>query len=413
MKASKKNLLTLSIFSLYPLYSIPWIVRSILSGKRFGFFMLSLFMGVLAYLLIPYNTMDLTRYYSDFNIIQFFSLIEVIEKGGSHLFINILMWLLSSIGLPKEAMTLLIVSFAYYFHFLVLFYIIKDYPLAFRSIKNKLFILIFAFILLNEISFIGAASGLRNELAFSLSLLGVYFVFSRKKHIKGILILLFASFVHASAAILIVFILLSRIKKLHHIYRFLFLFSIFIIITGLSTFIFFSTMDILKPLLISMDMYHQAYFSRDGKWGAGFWSSFNFKTYVLEKYIKPLPFYVSAAYLVVVRSSAPDYRRLLYLLFFLISVISISRTLFDRYNYYTVHLFIIMIMLEYREQPFTRFKKIFLVLFISSLLIVDIANLYKFRDMYAPSWKKTLYVPLPILLLENVEPSEYIVRKGN
>lgn len=166
----------------------------------------------------------------------------------------------------------------------------------------------------------------------------------------------------------------------------------------------------MKPYLISIGAYRHAYFSSDGVWGAGFWSSFNFKTFVFEKYIKPLPFYMSAIYLVLVRSSASDYRRYFYLLFFTVSLVSISRTLFDRYAYFTTLLFIVVMMIEYRVKPLTLIKKIFLVGFVVSLLAMDIAGIYKYRAIYFISWEKVLYTPVPLLLLETVEVDEYIKR---
>lgn len=413
MKLKTRNSLTLVLFSLYPLYSFPGILRSIIAREKFGFFLLSLFMGLSGYLLVPYTSMDLTRYYFDFNTIKTLSLGEVINNSSSHLGINVVMWGLSSLGLPKEAMPLIFVTLSYYLRIIILLYILDDYKSAKHAFTGKLFVLVFAFILFDEIRFIGAASGLRNELAFAISLLGLYFLFSRKKTVKGYSFLFLATFMHSSTVIFVIFAFIAKRNIYNKLFRILFIFSLIIIITGTSDIVFYSLMDLMKPYLIAIDAYHPAYFSRDGRWGAAFWSSFNFKTFVLEKYIKPLPFYVAGIYLLVVyKTIIPEYRRFLYLLFITIAVVSVSRTLFDRYNYFATLLFIIMLIIEYRLHPFTLFKKVFLVIFIISLLAVNIANTYKYRDIFSPSWFKMLYLPMPLLLKKSVEPDEYIIRHG-
>jgi hypothetical protein len=412
-KTINKGLIIVSFF-IYPLYTIPFLIKHILLGEKWSYFLFSFFLGVLAYLLIPYDTWDITRHYLDFIEIKEMSFQEVFSLGGSHLFLNIIMWHVNAIGLPKETVPLLFTAITYSIHSTILLYIYNDYSSKHRGISKQTYFLLFSFVLFNVIRFSWLADGLRNPSAFSVSLLGIYFILSKGKTIKGVLTLFIATFIHPSSALIILIVFITKGKISNLLLRILFVISLILIVTNFSEIAFYSIVDKIRPFLVYMGIADQSYFSSEGHWGAGFWSSFNFKTYVLEKFIKPMPFYIAGIYLLVVKNSVvPKYRRFIYLLFFIISVISISRTLFDRYVYFAILFFITMLMIEYRIQPFNRFKKIFLIFFISSLLLADLANIYKYRDTWIPSWHKIIYLPMPILLLENIEPDEYIIRHAN
>lgn len=410
MKTSKYNLLTLSIFLISPGLSLLGAFRSMLRGERFGYFLLSIFFGLLGYLMIPYDTMDITRHYADYKLIAQMSLSEVLTKDPARMFLYLLMWGVRNIGLPKEIIPFLFVSVTYYLPFSIILYILKDYPRKKKSLTTVSFIIIFSFIILNELRFVAIASGLRNNLAFSMSLLSIYLILSRKQKGLGVFLMVLSCIIHPSTILIAIVFMVSRVKQLHKPARFLFFIGIIIIITDASSFLFFSVMDYLKPLLIMLDAFHPSYFSRNGSWGGGFWETANFKTILLEKYIKPMPIYIAAIYLILVRSSVPDFRRLLYLLFFLVSIISISRTLFDRYAYFITLLFIVVMMIEYRLKEINRIRKVFIFVFMISLIAMDSAGLYKYRDIYSISWKKVLYTPVPFLLMESVEPEEYLIR---
>ena len=100
------------------------------------------------------------------------------------------------------------------------------------------------------------------------------------------------------------------------------------------------------------------------------------------------------------------------MLYVFIAIISVSRTMLDRYSYFFAILFILVLTSEYSTKPFTQAKKVFISLFFIAIILGDIAGMYKYRDIFFPSWSKTFYLPAPVLFLESVEPNEYIRRHG-
>ena len=56
---------------LYPIYFLPYLIRSIIKNELFGYILLAFFLGILAYLMIPYDTMDIVRYYDKFEIFKY------------------------------------------------------------------------------------------------------------------------------------------------------------------------------------------------------------------------------------------------------------------------------------------------------------------------------------------------------
>jgi hypothetical protein len=189
--------------------------------------------------------------------------------------------------------------------------------------------------------------------------------------------------------------------------------SIFVLITGISTNIFFYVIGKLEPFLREHGLYFHAYMDPDSKWGANFYAGKNIKTIILEKYIKPAPFFLSALYLYKVKKSVlPKMQNFLYVLFIFIAMVSVSRTMLDRFSYFYVLIFIYYLLAEIAIKDLSKFKKIFISVFITSLLLMDFGGLIKYRDVVIKSWAQFFWKPAPMLFLESTEPYEYIKRES-
>ena len=177
---------------------------------------------------------------------------------------------------------------------------------------------------------------------------------------------------------------------------------------------FYLFIGYLAPFLKSQGLYFHAYFDPDGKWGSSFWETRNLKTIIYEKYLKPMPFYLFGFYLMFFKRNEFKYIiKFLYLLFIFIAVVSISRTLFDRYAYFFVLLFTIFYLQEIYFTKISKYKKYFLILIIFSFFSLNIGGFVKYRNIFvSKNWIQSFYIPAPFMMLEDIQKQDYIKRKS-
>lgn len=404
-------------FLLYPVYTLPWIIKYMLKNEKLGYIMFSLFMGFLAYLFIPYNTMDITRHYESFKIISELSFYEIGNHGSPLSYITyVYMWILNQLHLPKEFLPFSFVFFSYYLLLLVIMDISNNYKKSLtlkKWLPRKRHHYLFLFIFLNNFRFFYTASGLRNTFAISLFIYSVYRIYTQEKKIFPSFLIIFSIFIHISILPIALILIIVNFLKKKNISKLFFITGAIIIFLGLSVIIFYALIDLFEPFLKANGLYFRAYMDRDGAWGGGFFKERNIKTIIYEKYIKPFPYYLSLIYLIVVKNSKEQkYLKLLYVISFFISLISISMAMFDRYIYMFSYIFMIFLMFEYKEKYITSFKKLFISLYIVALLMIDVFAIYKYRDIYIRSWGDTFYTPMIFKILDSVEPHQYIERNG-
>jgi len=391
-----------------------------LKNEYFGYILFSGLMGLLAYLMIPYDTFDLIRHYSDFNSMRGidFHEILIVDSREKHYVFNVFLWIINILNLPKELVPFL-VTFLKYFLYFVSFkytysYFSKTGKNSTNSAPKKYIFALFLFFLFNELRFIDDASGLRNSLAFALFILSIVLYSVKKKILFPILLTSLAIGIHFSIIPLALTFIFASVIKLGKVGKFLFIISLIMLVTGTTEKLFTIIMGALEPFLRSLGLYFHAYMDIDGVWGAAFYDDKNIKTIILNKVIKPLPFYLAGIYLLLNKQMAWKLlQNYLFILFIFIAIISISRTMLDRYSYFFAILFILVLTSEYCTKPLTQVKKIFLFIFFTVIILGDLAGIYKYRDLFIPSWSKVFYIPAPVLLLESVETNEYIHRHGH
>ncbi len=418
-KSNNKILIFLGSL-LYPLYTLPLVVSFMLRNKRFGYFLFSFFMGYLAYLMIPYEGFDITRHYAAFNALSTYNFSEInnydggIFKYGFYVYC----WGVAKLGLPKEFVPFSIIFTVYYLYFLTLKKILDFTPIRDNNTSNKISLkmltLLGVFLIFNEIRFVDATSGLRNMLAFSIFIYAFFDLLYKKKRFKFLFLSILASFIHISVIIPILIYLITQIIRTLKINRWLLIFGYILLITGMTAILFRLLIESLEPFLRANGLYFHSYMDPDGEWGPGFYADKNIKTVILEKILKPLPLYIAGIYFIFVKDYVrKDLARFLLAFFVFIVLVSVSRTLLDRYNILFVSLFIYFFIIELQYKPLTLMKKIFILCFIGSLLLFDVGGIYKYRDIYWRSWNKIIYKPVPISLMDSVEPNEYIIRHSN
>ena len=397
--------------SLYPLYTLPWVIKYMLKNDNLGYILFSFFMGLLAYTMIPYDTMDITRHYEAFEDISKVNISEVFDYGRVFDYsFNLYMWTIHYIGLPKEFVPFSFIFIQIMFYFLSLKIVIhysfsnREVPLWFMGLS--------LFLILNEIRFIGAASGLRNGLAFSIFIYAQIEYFFAHKRLKFFLLSLLSMLMHMSVIPIFFLTLIATVFRLKTIGKFLFFLSLILLMSGQGSKIFYAIIHILEPFLRSVGLYFHAYMDPDGAWGTNFYADQNMKTIILEKLIKPLPFYLAGIYLLWVKDFKNIYiQNYLYYAYIFIALVSASRTMLDRYSYYFVLFFILFFLSEISSKGVSKLKKIFIAIFISSLLLMDAGGLAKYRDIII-YWKSFFYTPAPFLFLQDIEPKDYIHRES-
>lgn len=413
----KSNILLFLGSLIYPIYFFPFMISSILKSERIGYLLFSFCLACLAYTMIPYDTMDITRYYEIFNEFQQAEFAEIFEYGRNvDLIFFIYSWLLLNIGFTKEFIPFSTTFIAYSLIFSSFFYITHFYYYNSQKKNNSLiFLNMLGFILLfSQIRFMDAASGLRNALAISIFVYAFskWFI-SEKKLVLFTLFSIVAILVHASILIVIITLFLSYFISNRSILKFTLVISYLLLITGITEIIFYSGISILEPLLREYNLYYPSYFDPDGVWGAGYFEDANLNTIIFEKYIKPFPLYIAGLYFIIEKNFIHKvFSNFLISFFILIACVSISRTLFDRLGSIFVILFIFFLMIELSCKKLSLLKQIFLLFFISSLMIMNIGSVYKYRDVYIKSWTKMFVIPMPALFLDSIEPDQYIIRNS-
>lgn len=403
----EKPLIIFATF-LYPLFTLPWIIKYMIKNYYIGYILFALVMAYLAFLTIPYDTWDITRHFNRFEEISTLSIDDLLNYRVFLLILNFYMWIVANLGLPKEFIPFSITFVTYMLYFITLKKIVD-----FKKNQNKYiyFIIIALLLITNEIRFFGVASGLRNDLAYAIFIYAlVDFILFRKK-VKFYILSIFAIMIHISVLPLFIFFLLSKYIRLGKILKIVMVISFFIMISGLSEVVFYKIMELLKPFLQSIGLYFHAYMDPEGHWGSGFWVTRNFKTILFERYIKPLPFYIIGVYLIFNNKTLINKRitTYIYLLFIFVCIISISRTLFDRYNYFFVLLFIFVYLISINIDKLNKF---FISLLIIAMVLVDMGSIVKYRDIYLKSWAKALYIPLPVNMTNVINKKDYIHRKS-
>jgi len=401
---------------LYPLYTLPWIFKSMIKNEYFGYFLFSLFMALLAYLWIPYELYDLVRHYERFDEVANLPFKQIYNTADLRFFFDVYMWCIASLGLPKEFVPFSTIFITYFLLFSSLKKIVDcqfKYSSFNQNISFKYLMLLGIILLFLQIRFVDSASGMRNYIAFSIFIFAIIDFYLNKKIILPIILIFVSLLFHMAVLPLILLFLLSILFNIRKIFRIIFVISLLLLLTNQVNTIFIFIMDLLKPTLQAYGLYIDAYMSSEGVYGGDYYSHMNIQTYILEKIILPAPFYLAGIYLFFVKKiSFYQIKNFLYILFSFAVLVNFSRTMFMRYIYLFDVLFIFVMLFELRDKMNNVYRKVFIAFLFLFFVIGSFGGFYASRDSYIPSWYKVLYIPAPIMFLESVDKNEYIHRGG-
>lgn len=209
--------ITILIFSILPMISIPLILIGICIYKKnrlLLFFLLAIILAIISYYLETPQDYDLYKY---FRVMEKYTSINNfidIFKVDYEMLFCIILYIISKIG-NYRLLSCVFTLFSYF----SIFYIIDDYSKKIKLSNIKTFILILFFIL--TFNYINFASGLRNTTGMIIGLLAIYLEYVKNK--KGVFykfIYIIPCFLHKSLFIFIIFRLMMLLdyKKIKKIY---------------------------------------------------------------------------------------------------------------------------------------------------------------------------------------------------
>lgn len=210
---NKYSLKTVSIliFLLYPILSVPFFIIGILNKQRWAFILCALFLGLLAILYPPAG--DLYRYAEDFNLYKncdWNSFIILLALKFDYV-LPFLSYCLGKLGATPELTRFIFAFLSYYLLFDLFFLILKKNP-----VLNEKKIYLYALIILIPLTFWTFLFRYFFAAAFLLNGTYRWILFNEK---KGLLFIIISAFIHISYLpfIIICLVAKSQLLKFHYI----------------------------------------------------------------------------------------------------------------------------------------------------------------------------------------------------
>ncbi len=381
-----KAVYALGLFIINPFVCFLYCLFSLNSNKQIKFY-ISFFFALLAYNLVPVETMDLATNYNRLELLSTLTYTDVINLNFNIL-LNLYMKFIVDIGLSKQFIPFFITFFSYYI------LLTSYFKIKIKLGRIELILLVIT------ISFMANANGLRHGLSSSLMIYAVVQLYYRQWY-KFFLLGCLASIVHPYVipvfflAIIFIFFRLKPNFCKTTVVVVMLMFS-FINITDLMV-TFFDSLSFIN----GVEQLKMTYILGDKWGGAASYSN-------VEKIVNILvsiPFIsVSISFLFFKK------RNIFYFISF--SLIIISFLTYDffamslRYQYLsTLFFFFYFISIKSEED---KYNKIIMILFFGQLVSI-VWYLFKFKLILLPTMKFIIF-PLPLAFIFNV--NNYILGAG-
>lgn len=205
------SIVAFNIFLISPLFSLPFIFWGIYKNERFSLFLAALFFGIVTYMIKPYSSLDISRYYEAYDFISKNNLkdfISFLKTENDYLFYCIY-YIFSLFGLKFQYVLLFLSTTCFYLSFLVFDNISKHLTLNMSKNQNFLFFILF----LLSLPVLSLISTTRFSIGYTFFMLYVYHKLV-KKDILSYVFLALAIFTHFAYIIYLPFLLVtSKIKN--------------------------------------------------------------------------------------------------------------------------------------------------------------------------------------------------------
>lgn len=197
----------ISLFIIYPLFSLPFIFRGIIKREKWAYLLASIFMGYMGILYPPAG--DMYRYAQDFNLYKEldWNLFWIFMALRFDYFLPLLSFFLGKLGLHAEITRFIFVTCSYF----MLFNLYHDITFCNKELSKKK-IRILALVILIPLTFNGYL--FRMGFAQITLMYGIYWLMIRHKN-KGYLFIILASIIHWSFTPFILITIISKIRILN------------------------------------------------------------------------------------------------------------------------------------------------------------------------------------------------------
>lgn len=387
IKISKRHLVILITFLIYPFASLPLIITEIYNRNYYALYYLAIFMGLLSYLWIPSG--DLYRYQMDYEVIKNINFSDLKNLLALDFIYPWIMLIYGKIGLNFELLRFTICSFCYILYFRIFVSIIKA-----NDYLNESYLLSFCafLIMFFLLRFSGFLTGVRFTFAMGICFYAVYSIIYNDKK-SGWILLIISAFIHFSfwAIFLIVFIVKIFKPKIYKSH----LLTLMVCGYILSTFFieyFINLLPIDDVLKIHLANYTSGYYAQEeyASRPIGFRLSF------LASYFALYPGLLLILYKLKEYSLFSVFVGICILLSFMFNM----NSSYSRYAFLGVIFFTIPFLLQYK----TIFTKTHLYFFLCLSFIVYSASIYTVkRELSCGHQYKILYSPLPTILMSTYD----------
>lgn len=365
------------IFSLIqPIYALVFAINES-AKKKSGYlslFCIALAFATFAFAITPPIEYDLYRHYERIDSLKELPLNKILEfEEKGYVLFDIYAWIINSLGLPKQAFTFSIVLIAY---FLILS-IFNDIKRKYLQNASSIYILLSLIIIWLSIPFIGLSSGIRNSFANVLVVYFSYNLIFYKKLIHFLIGALIAFLMHPFGIVAPVIVLLSyKFSRWSSKSKILIIISLLL---SLSYKLVELSVEFFLSFLSDLDIFKAVYFEKDGEFGSGFIDSQSLFGVIATVILPRIPLYLAQFYLITLKTKSNDTMYLL--LCFLCLFYGFFQSFYvvsARMSEFFILIFSIYLIL-WQSNSRTRFDRIFLWVYVLSLISYSIARIYDSR----------------------------------
>lgn len=392
MKAKEgESVVVTGLFVISPVLSLPFIWKGIKTHRVYAYALLVIFFAMLAYWLNPLDREDLYRHFENFQEISILHGSAAFESITQQVdfFLPSLEWFLGAVlGLSSHSLPVLSVITGMSISFFVLENKYKSSRKK-HKISESVFILLFVLVLCHS-SFRGFALNIRNPLAASFFLLGVYFLFEKNEK-NGWLLIFMTPFIHIMSLVVIPFVYIAKAKNMR-LLQIIYLFSFIGYLINLSPFI----SDFVLAFDIASDPFarkQSIYFGGDMEFSAI--AATKNMNGVISMYFGRVVSFIYAAYLLISKNSNTKLRNLAFLLVALSNLFFSVSVLYGRFMMYASWIIILIILEDYFNGTPTKRQKKYIYLLTSLTVIGFFFDIFATRGSMADC--VNIFLPFPFL----------------
>lgn len=394
----RKYLSILTIF-VNPFLSLIFSIF-VLNKENYKYFWFSvvIFFSFLAYVMNPYENMDLVRHYYFYDNYDSNSYLSAdIKNFGLYIMVSIL----NLLGLNKQFLPF----FTVFFSLSSLFFLLDEYV---ESLTAKELLYVTVLVLLG-FSFMASANGIRNGLSTCLCVSSL-FSFNSGKKLRAAVVYLSAILIHPyviiASPLLLLSLLITR-REYYYVFIILSLITSFFDISSLLS----SLLSFFLPSEIS-NIIVDTYIYGD-EWGKDAASNSDTATFIVNTFISKITFFWGLCYLIYNHSNFSIMSRFCFLLGCLVIICFQYTSVSNRYAYLFSIIFIlhyISLMINFDSNckcdilAFNR-NNISLILV---YLIPSAWGFYRYVYIFLDSWCLVFFKPTILLFFKVVSSNGYL-----